>query len=145
MHGMARTQANLTIRVDRDTLASLDARRRRGGESKARLAQRYIVEGMEMEDHPGIVFRDGPGGRRAGLLGGPDVWQVIAVLKDSKEKREAAIRHAAEWLSIRPDQVRAAVSYYGQHQREIDEWIRRNDEEAEAAEAAWRREQELLA
>jgi hypothetical protein len=142
---MARTQANLTIRVERDTLARLETRRRRGGESKARLAQRYIVEGMEMEDHPGIVFRDGPGGRRAGLAGGPDVWQVIGVLKGSGKKREAAIRHAAEWLGVRPDQVRAAVGYYGQHQREIDDWIRRNDEEAEAAEAAWRREQELLA
>jgi hypothetical protein len=141
---MARAAANLTIRMDRETLARLEARRRRGGESKARLAQRYIVEGMEMEDHPGIVFRDGPGGRRPGVASGPDVWQVIGVLKGSGRKREAAIRHAAEWLSIRPDHVRAAVSYYGQHQREIDEWIRRNDEEAEAAEAAWRREQELL-
>jgi hypothetical protein len=142
---MARTRANLTIPVDRETLDRLDARRRRRGESKARLAQRYIVEGMEMEDHPGVVFRDGSGGRRPGLAGGPDVWQVIGVLKGSNKKREAAIRHAAEWLDIRPDQVRAAVSYYGQHQREIDEWIRRNDEEAEAAEAAWGREQELLA
>ena len=142
---MARTGVNFTIRADRNTLARLETRRRRGGESKARLAHRYIVEGMEMEDHPGIVFRDGAGGRRPGLAGGPDVWQVIGVLKGSEKKREAAISHAAEWLSIRPDQVRAAVSYYGQHQREIDEWIRRNDEEAEAAEAAWRREQELLA
>lgn len=142
---MARAQANLTIRVDRDTLARLEARRLRGGESKARLAQRYIVEGMEMEDHPGIVFRDGPGGRRPGLAGGPDVWQVIGALKGSGKKREAAIRDAAEWLNLRPDQVRAAVGYYGRHQREIDEWIRRNDEEAEAADAAWRHEQELLA
>ena len=142
---MARTERNLTIRLDRDTLARLEARRRHGGESKARLAQRYIAEGMEMEGHPGIVFRDGPGGRRAGIAAGPDVWQVIAVLQGSGKKREAAIRHAAEWLNLPPGQVRAAVSYYGRHQDEIDEWIRRNDEEAEAAEAAWRREQELLA
>lgn len=145
MHEMARTLSNLTIRVDRETLNRLEARRRRGGESKARLAQRYIAEGMEMEDHPGIVFRDGPGGRRPGLAGGPDVWQVIAVLKGSGKKREAAIRHAAEWLGLRADQVRAALGYYASHQREVDEWIRRNDEEAEAAESAWQREQELLA
>jgi hypothetical protein len=142
---MAREGTNLTIRLDRDTLARLEARRRRGGESKARLAHRYIAEGMEMEDHPGIVFRNGPGGRRPGLAGGPDVWQVIAVLKGSGKKREAAIRHAAEWLSLGPDQVRAAVGYYGHHQREIDDWIRRNDEDAQAAEDAWQREQELLA
>jgi hypothetical protein len=145
LHEMARTDANITIRLDRETLKRLEARRRRGGESKARLAQRYITEGMEMEDHSGIVFRNGPGGRRPGLAGGPDVWQVIGVLKGSGKKREAAIGHAAEWLGLRPDQVRAALGYYADHQREVDEWIRRNDEEAQAAEAAWQREQELLA
>lgn len=27
-----------------------------------------------MDEHPGIVFRSGPAGRRAGLAGGPDIW-----------------------------------------------------------------------
>lgn len=27
--------------------------------------------------HPDIVFRDGPSGRRAGIVGGPDVWEVV--------------------------------------------------------------------
>jgi len=97
------------------------------------------------EEHSGIVFRDGPGGRRPGVAGGADVWQVIATIRGSGKKRDAAIRHAAEWLSLSPGQVRAAVGYYGRHQDEVDEWIRRNDEQAEAAEARWRREQELLA
>jgi len=142
---MARNGRNLTIRLRAQTLARLNTRSKQGGESKARLAQRYIAEGMEMEDHPGVVFRNGPGGRRPGLAGGPDVWQVIAALKGSGKKREAAIQHTAEWLNLGPDQVRAAVGYYGRHQPEIDEWIRRNDEEAQAAEEAWRREQALLA
>ena len=131
--------------MDRETLARLEARQRRAGETKSRLAQRYIAEGMEMEDHPGIVFRDGPGGRRAGLASGPDVWQVIGVLRGSGKKGEAAVRHTADWLHVSPDQVRAALGYYAAHTAEIDDWIRRNDEEAEAAEAAWLREQELLA
>lgn len=135
----------MTIRMDSATLKRLEARRRRNGQTKSRLAQRYIAEGMEMEDHPGIVFRAGPGGRRPGLVAGPDVWQVIGVLRGSGEKGEAAVRHAAEWLSVRPDQVRAAVGYYAAHKADIDEWIRRNDEEAEAAEAAWLREQQVLA
>jgi hypothetical protein len=142
---MARQVGNLTIRIDPDTLARLDARRRQTGQAKSRLAQRYIAEGMEMEDHPGVVFRDGPGGRRAGLASGPDVWQVIGVLRGSGKKGEAAVRHTAEWLDLSPDRVRAAIGYYATHTEEIDEWIRRNDHEAEAAEAAWLREQELLA
>lgn len=146
MHEMARQGfGNLTIRMDANTLARLDARRRRAGETKSRLAQRYITEGMAMEEHPGIVFRDGPGGRRAGLAAGPDVWQVIGVVRGSGKKGEAAIRHAADWLDLSQERVRAAIGYYAAHQQEIDDRIRRNDEEAEAAEAAWLREQELLA
>jgi hypothetical protein len=142
---MARRAGNLTIRLDVETLARLEARRRRTGQAKSRLAQRYIAEGMEMEDHPGVVFRDGPGGRRAGLASGPDVWQVLAVLRGSGKKGEAAVRHTAEWFDLGVDRVRAAIGYYAGNTEEIDEWIRRNDEEAEAAEAAWQREQELLA
>lgn len=145
MHGMARETSNLTIRMDAATLARLDARQRRAGQTKSRLAQRYIAEGMAMEDHPGIVFRDGPGGRRPALAGGPDVWQVIGVLRGSGKRAEAAVRHTADWLGLTLDQVRAATGYYAAHADEIDDWIRRNDEEADAAEAAWRREQELLA
>jgi hypothetical protein len=130
--------------MDGDTLARLDARRRRAGDTKSRLAQRYIAEGMEMEDHPGIVFRDGPGGRRPGLAAGPDVWQAIGVLRGTGKSGDDAIRHAAEWLNLSEGQLRTAVSYYAVHVEEIDDWIRRNDDEAEAAEAAWLREQELL-
>jgi predicted transcriptional regulator len=142
---MARHTGNLTIRLDAETLARLDARCRRAGETKSRLAQRYIAEGMEMEEHPGVAFRDGPGGRRPGLASGPDVWQVIGVLRGSGKKGESAIRHTAEWLGLGLDQVRAAIGYYVTHTEEIDDWIRRNDEEAEAAETAWLREQELFA
>jgi len=142
---MARVASNLTIRMDADALARLDEQRRRVGETKSRLAQRYIAEGLEMDEHPGIVFRDGPGGRRAGLATGPDVWQVIGVLRGSGKKGQAAVRHTAEWFDLSQDQVRTAIGYYTAHEREIDEWIRRNDAEAEDAEAAWLREQELLA
>ncbi len=44
-----------------------------------------------MDEHPGIVFRDGPTGRRAALAGGPDVWEVIATLKGGKARGEEAI------------------------------------------------------
>jgi hypothetical protein len=142
---MARRPGNITIRMDPETLARLDRRGRRGGQTKSSLAQRYIAEGMEMDDHPGIVFRDGPGGRRAGLAGGPDVWQVIGVLRGSDRSGEAAVQHASDWLNLQAGQVRAAVRYYAAHQDEIDNWIRRNDDEAEEAETAWAREQELLA
>ena len=59
----------------------LDARSERLGESKARVAERLIEEGLRIEAFPGIVFRSGPTGRRAGIAGGPDVWEIVRDLK----------------------------------------------------------------
>ena len=98
-----------------------------------------------MEDHPGIVFRDGPAGRRAGLAGGPDVWEVIATIRAGGLKGDAALDAAATWGSLTAAQVRTAVRYYAEYRDEIDERIRRNVEEADAAEEQWRREQNALA
>jgi hypothetical protein len=36
----------------------------------------------------GIVFRDGPAGRRAVVIGGPDVWEVIAAARSAPERGE---------------------------------------------------------
>ena len=98
-----------------------------------------------MEDHPGVVFRDGPAGRRAGLSGGPDIWEVIAAVRASGLDGEDALASAAEWGNLTLAQVRSAVRYYAEYRDEIDERITRNVEEADAAEESWRREQNALA
>lgn len=92
-----------------------------------------------------IVFRDGPTGRRAGLAGGPDVWEVIAAIRAGGLEGDAARETAAEWGALSATQVRAAVGYYAEYGGEIDERIRRNVEDADAAEQRWRREQDALA
>lgn len=97
-----------------------------------------------MDEHPGIVFRGGPAGRRAALTGGPDVWELMATLKQGKAKGEEAVRETAELLGLTALQVRTGVRYYSEYPAEIDERIRRNVEEADATEAAWRREQAAL-
>jgi hypothetical protein len=109
--------------------------------NKSRLAERYIDEGLRMEDHPGVVFRDGPTCRRAGLAGGPDVWGVIATVRASGLDGEDALSAAAKWGNLWLAQVRSAVSYYAEYPQEIDERIAHNVEEANAAEQQWRREQ----
>ena len=105
--------------------------------NKSRLAERYIDEGMRMEDHPGIVFRDGPTGRRAGLAAGPDVWEVIGALRSSGLDGDEAIQATAEWAGLSVRQVRDAIGYYFEFPAEIDERIRLNEREADAAELRW--------
>jgi uncharacterized protein (DUF433 family) len=129
-----------SARLGASVVERLERRARRSGLNKSRLAERYIDEGMQMDDHHGIVFRDGPTGRRAGLVAGPDVWEVIGTLRASGLRGEEAIRATAEWGSLSARQVRDAIGYYDAYPTEIDERIRLNEEEAEAAEERWRRQ-----
>lgn len=141
---MARAR-QFSARLDPSVVDRLERRGARVGLNKSRLAERYLDEGMRMEDHPGIVFRDGPDGRRAGLAGGPNVWEIVAAVRASGREGDDAIEAAAEWGRLTPAQVRTAIRYYAEYREEIDERIHRNVEEADAAEKQWRREQNALA
>lgn len=136
---------HLSVRVDDDVLARLDAESDRIGRSRSWLAKRLLEEGLRMERHPGIVFRAGPAGRRAGLVGGPDVWEVVRVCLGYGGDDSAARETIAEQTGLTVEQVQATLGYYAEYGDEVDEWIRRVDEEADRAGAAWRRERELLA
>ncbi len=135
---------HISFRIEDDTFKRLELRSRQMGQTRSHLAKTLLEEGLRMEAHPGIVFRSGPAGRRPGLAGGPDVWEIARVLKAVDAQGEGAIRRTAEVIGLAPEQVGVAVRYYAEYRNEIDDWIRRVDEEAARAEAAWRREQELL-
>jgi hypothetical protein len=90
-------------------------------------------EGLRMEGHPGIYFRSGPAGRRPALVDGPDVWEVIRVVRNVEATGGRAVKEAAQWLGLGRDRVEAALSYYAEHGPEIDDWIARVDEEADRA------------
>lgn len=139
------TQKPFSIRMSPRTLARLDLGAQRRGEAKARTAERLIDEGLRMEDHPGIVFKDGPTGRRAALAFGPDVWQVVKVVKEFGSTGEQAIAGAVEWGNLSQAQVNVALKYYGDFPEEVDARIAFNREETERQYAAWKRTQQALA
>src|SRR5438093_8770991 len=93
-----------------------------------------------MNEHPGIVFVEGPIGPRAALAAfrGLDVWEVIGTLQDN----DGNVADTAEFLSIPETEVRIALAYYADHRSEIDDWIRANDEEFKRGAAEARRERE---
>lgn len=106
----------------------LERRGARSGLNKSRLAERYIDEGVRMDDHPGIVFRDGPTGQRAGLAAGPDAWEVISALRSSGLDGDEGIQATSEWAGLTVRQVRDAIGYYSEYPTEIDERTRGNEE-----------------
>ena len=134
---------HLSIRIETDALERLDAESRRSGRSRSEVAKSLIKEGLRMQQHPGIVFRPGPSGRRPGLAGGPDVWEVIRVFLGVAASSDP-VRQSVELTGLAPDQVRAAVRYYAEYRDEILAWIEHVDELAASVEKIWRQEQELL-
>lgn len=124
----------ISVRFPDDLAARLRRRSARSGEPTSGLVTRLVDEGMRMEDHPGIAFRDGPAGRRAGVAGGPDVWEVIVALHDfAAAGPSTAVAKTAKWLGLTEAQVRTAEGYYSAYPAEIDERIAENM--AAAAEA----------
>jgi hypothetical protein len=141
----ARDTQTFSARWGTDVLDRLERRSEMAGTNKSRLAERYVDEGTRMDEHPGIVFRGGPMGRRAALAGGPDVWELVTTLKSGKERGEEAISSTAGLLNLTDSQIRIAARYYGAFTDEIDRRIALNSEDADEAEAAWHREQAALA
>lgn len=112
--------------------------------SASGLAEELIEEGLRMRRHPLIVFRAGPAGRRAAVLGGADVAEVVAGIiggdVDAAQRMERAMDH----FGLRREQVEAGLAYYAEHTDEIDAEIAANNAVAEEAEALWRRQHDLL-
>jgi hypothetical protein len=82
-----------------------------------------------MEAHPGVVFRPGPAGRRPGLMGGPDIWEVARVLREQPSGERGLVR-TAELTGLALHQLRVVARYYREFQDEIDAWITAVDREA---------------
>src|SRR5487761_1681470 len=136
----------LSIRFDAALLTRL--RRRAGataGSTTSALAQRLIDEGVRMADHPGVIFKDGPSGRRAALAFGPDIWEIIKFLREVDERGPGAIDAAAEVFAVDTSRISTAISYYGDFVGEIDTEITEADEASTRAEAAWLVQQQLIA
>jgi len=130
-----------SVRVSSSTFEGLERRVRELADSRNALAERYIAEGVKMDEHPEVYFREGAFGRRPAIMGTRlDVWQVMETVRNSDNSAEAA----AEYLGVPVIKVRAAVRYYAAYRDEVDAFAARATAATERAEAAWRAEQEIL-
>jgi hypothetical protein len=139
-----------SVRFDDEVIRRLDRYvRSHPGTSASSVTNIFVDEALRAEEHPGIVFRPGPTGRRAGLVGGPDVWEVIGAFQAVRAQDpglggESLVEAVAETTGLRPRMVRIAIRYYTAYPAEVEQRIAANDEAAREAEAAWRAEQDLL-
>ena len=108
---------NISVRLDDRLAERLRLRSRAAGESLSDRLRRYAEEGARRDEHPLITFRDGPTGRRAGLVGGPDVWEV-AMWVDDLDAADSAAELAADGVVAR-HQIDAALAYRSAYPEEI--------------------------
>ena len=103
-----------------------------------------------MSEFPGVVFRDGPTGRRAGLAGGPDVWEVVRAVKSARGSEPAlnedgVLAVVVDNTGVPMRMVRTALIYWSTFTSEIEAEIESADDAEVAAEEAWQRQRGLLA
>jgi hypothetical protein len=101
------------------------------GGSGSDVYRRVIEEWLRMQEHPGIRFADGPTGRRAVLVGGPDVWEAIVVAR-AFEFDANQLNAAYPWLTA--ERLDAARGYAEAFPDEIDGRIAENARAAEELE-----------
>jgi hypothetical protein len=120
------------------------------GMSLSSAANRLVDEALRMADQPGVIFRSGPTGRRAGLTGGPDVWEVIRAVRSAQAAEpeldaDALVTLVSVNTGVALRLLRTAVRYWAAYPDEVDAEIEAANRAEEAAEQAWLRERELLA
>jgi hypothetical protein len=124
---------NVSVRLDDRLAEKLKLSATAAGETLSDRLRRYAEEGARREEHPMITFRDGPAGRRAGLINGPDVWEIamwiddLAGVKDpaktlardgvvTRAQIDAALRYRAAY----PDEIQARIDLHRSHTAAAD-------------------------
>jgi len=109
---------NVSVRLDDRLAERLRLRSRAAGETLSDRLRRYAEEGARRDEHPMITFRDGPTGRRAALVAGPDVWEVVMWIDDLGTIDNAAEEVAGDGTVTRA-QIDAALAYRSDYPDEI--------------------------
>lgn len=85
--------------------------------------RQVIDEWARLQEHPGVRFVDGPAGRRAALVGGPDIWEIIEVARELSFDA-AEIIESYPWLS--EEKLAIARRYCDAYPNEIEGLIEDN-------------------
>lgn len=78
------------------------------------------TEVEKMRRAPGIIFVDGATGRRPSVIGGPDVFEIIAEYRIGGYNWDR-LRATLHWLT--ESQLRAALAYAEAYPEDIDPWV----------------------
>lgn len=139
-----------SVRFDPSTEGHLaDFVIRHPGLTHSSAAALLVEEGLRMDAHPGVLFREGPAGRRAVVAGGPDVWEAIRAVRLTRASEPALdavelIDVVADLTGVSPRHLEIAIAYYSDYPAEIDDQLAAADTAEHDAMLAVERRRELL-
>lgn len=122
-----------SFRLPADLLDRLESESHASNTSVTSLVVTLLEEGLKIRQFPGIVYRDGPTGRRAGLVGGPDVWEIVGDLRHAGGRGMARIAHLAEETGLPAARIRLAADFYAAFPDEIDARVDADEQAADRA------------
>lgn len=138
------SKSTTSIRLDDELRTRLAATAAVEGVTITELIERFVREGLAAADHPGIVFKPGPSGRRAALAGGPDVWEIVAALRHAGGRERQRVAQLAQQFGVHERQIVIALNYAAAHREEIENRVEANERDlAEAERVAVERERLL--
>jgi len=119
------TTIQKSLRIPKDVVKAIEELAEAAGQDFSSAAIEVLTEATKMRRCPGIVFADGPTGRRARIAGtGLEVWEVVATFQ-SLGRDATRLKQAYPWLT--EAQVRAALGYYTAYPQEIDRRMALNE------------------
>jgi hypothetical protein len=135
-----------SFRLPEELLARVEEEGQAAGVSVTALVASLLDEGLKTRRFPGVVFRDGPagGGRRAGLVGGPDIWEIARDLRHAPGRGTARVEVVALEAGLPPARIRLAADFYAEHPDEIDRLIAADEKVAQRARRVIAKRERLL-
>ncbi len=134
-----------SFRLSDQARQRLMERAEREGLSATALLERLIIEGVDTLDHPGVVYRGATTDRRAALAAGPDVWEIVARLRELDGTEEDRIATFSAESDLHPRQIRTALEFASRHPDDVEARIARNEQAIVEGRRAAEQRQALLA
>ena len=133
-----------SFRLDDQLMQRLEVESEAASMSVTSLVSSLLDEGLKSRRFPGVVYRPGPTGRRAALVGGPDVWEVIRDLQRAPGRGMERVECLARELGISVSLVTLATDFYCAFPEEIDARIEADERVAEQVRRHAERREALL-
>src|SRR4051812_27204767 len=138
-------RSTTSVRLPDELREQLAAVAGQEGTTVTELIERYAREGLACAQHPGIVFKPGPSGRRAALAGGPDVWELVSALRHASGTEKKKVASLAREFGIHERQVVIALTYAAAHRGEVEADMAVNDRALQEAERIAAERERLMA